>query len=235
VSWHLPDGETFASSLVPHLSTNVSVEQGGRSGTDEPTVLVTGPTSARFDVDLRGAGWVVGLKFHPGAFPAVTGRPARELLDQTVPAGGVLAPDVVDALLTAAAAPDPDAVADGCVAAVRPLLGTADPAWTEARDLVRLIELDESVTTTADLAERSGRSERSLQRLFAQWIGLPPKQVVLRYRLQNVVAALDEDSGESIADLAARLGFFDQAHLTREFTAFVGISPGAYRAGDAVR
>ncbi len=235
VAWDLPPGETYASSLVAHLSTNVSVEHGTRPEATRAEVVVTGPPTRRFDVDLRGSGWVVGVKLHPGAFTGVTGVSARDLLDRTVPADGIVPEGVVEALGEAVRSPDSDAVAAACGRAVEPLLEGADPGWTEARDLVRLVETDDSVTTTAALVERSGRSERSLQRLFARYVGPPPKQVVLRYRLQNVVAALDEGTAETLADLAARLGFYDQAHLAREFTAFVGIPPAAYRAGDAVR
>ena len=141
----------------------------------------------------------------------------------------------VAAVREATTAGDEDAVTAACVNAVEPLLEQADSVWTRARDLVRLAETDDTVTTTAALAVRAGCSERTLQRLFARYVGPSPKQVVLRYRLQNAVAALDADTAEPLADLAARLGFYDQAHLAREFTAFVGIAPGAYRAGRAWR
>ncbi len=235
VGWELPPGESFASSLVPHLSTNLSVGHGPHAGANADEVVVTGPPTRRFDVDLVGEGWVVGIKLHPGAFTGVTGVPARGLLDATIPARHCLPPSVVDAVREAATAGGADAIAAACTRAVEPLLAGADPVWTRARDLVRLAETDDSVTTTAALADRAGRSERSLQRLFARYVGPSPKQVVLRYRLHNVVAALDADTDEPLADLAARLGFYDQAHLAREFTAFVGIAPGAYRAGRAVR
>jgi AraC-like DNA-binding protein len=235
VRWALAPGESFPSSLVAHLSTNVSVEQGTGPRAHDCEVVVTGPPTRRFDVDLRGTGWVVGLKFHPGAFTGVTRVPARDLLDARISAERCLPPAVIRDVREAAAAGDEDAVAAACVRAVEPLLDSIEPGWTQARDLVRLAETDDTVTTTAALAERAGCSERTLQRLFARYVGPPPKQVVLRYRLQNAVAALDADTDEPLAELASRLGFYDQAHLAREFTAFVGIAPGAYRAGRAFR
>jgi AraC-like DNA-binding protein len=235
VRWALPPGHSFPSSLVAHLSTNVSVEHGTRPGMSAEDVVVTGPPTRRFDVDLRGTGWVVGLKFHHGEFTGMTGVPARNLLDVRVPAERCLPQAFVLGVLGAATAGDEDEVVAACTRAVEPLLTGLDPGWTQARDLVRLAETDDTVTTTSALAERAGCSERTLQRLFARYVGPPPKQVVLRYRLQNAVAALDADSGEPLAELASRLGFYDQAHLAREFTAFVGIAPGAYRAGRAFR
>ncbi len=235
VRWDLRPGEIFASSLVAHLSTNLSVEHDAGTPATDGDVLVTGPPTRRFDVDLRDAGWVVGLKFHPGAFTGVTGMPARDLLDSRLPADRILPATVVAAVREAADCEDEETIAEGCLRAVEPLVERLDPTWRRARDLVRIAETDDTVTTTEALAERAGCSERTLQRLFARYIGPPPKQVVLRYRLQSAVAALDAGSGEPLADLAARLGFYDQAHFAREFAAFVGIAPGAYRVGRAVR
>lgn len=118
---------------------------------------------------------------------------------------------------------------------LHPLLAGADQVWQRAHALVRAIASDTRLTTTTRLTEVAGMSERSLQRLFARYVGPSPKQVIVRYRLQDAVASLAEPRGETLASLATRLGFYDQAHFAREFTAFVGIPPSQYRAGHPVR
>jgi AraC-like DNA-binding protein len=71
-------------------------------------------------------------------------------------------------------------------------------------------------------------TERRLQRLFSEYVGVSPKWVMRRARLHE--AALRADSGEEIdwAALAADLGYSDQSHLTRDFTATLGIPPARY-------
>ena len=65
-------------------------------------------------------------------------------------------------------------------------------------------------------------STRSLQRLFAAYVGLSPKAVLARYRLQDAAASIDAGEVTDLAGLAAELGWFDQAHFSRDFRAVVG-------------
>ena len=51
--------------------------------------------------------------------------------------------------------------------------------------------------------------------------------MLARYRIHDAVTELDPGYDGSLADLAARYGWFDQAHFTREFTDLVGVPPGA--------
>lgn len=79
----------------------------------------------------------------------------------------------------------------------------------------------------ADLASRFALSERSLQRLVTQRCGISPKWLIQRRRLHDAVGALK--SGHlSLSDLAASLGYSDQAHFTHDFKSVTGLTPGAY-------
>jgi transcriptional regulator GlxA family with amidase domain len=71
-------------------------------------------------------------------------------------------------------------------------------------------------------------STRSLQRLFAGYVGLSPKAVLARYRLQDAAASIDAGAVTDLAGLATELGWFDQAHFSRDFRSVVGVTPSAY-------
>ncbi|HSO64586.1 MAG TPA: helix-turn-helix transcriptional regulator, partial [Ornithinibacter sp.] len=68
-----------------------------------------------------------------------------------------------------------------------------------------------------------------LQRLFTHHVGVGPKWVLGRYRMHDAVRELDAGFEGTLTDLAVRYGWSDQAHFTRDFTALVGVTPGAYR------
>lgn len=228
VQWRLPAGASYRSSLVPVPQANLTVESGGssRSGTNAPGVFVTGVVSrALFDVTLTGSGGVVGAKFRPGALTALTGIAAANLRDRVLPAIEVLAgadelldlrpdrPDSVDRLedfLLARAAGD-HAELD-TVGAVVATLEEAAPAMS-----------------AAELADRCEMSLRSLQRLCRHFIGVGPQWLVARARVHAAICRLHAGDYNTLADLAIELGWFDQAHFGRDFTALVGESPGAYR------
>jgi transcriptional regulator GlxA family with amidase domain len=90
------------------------------------------------------------------------------------------------------------------------------------------IVADASLRRVDELALASGMTVRALQRLFAEYVGVSPKWVMRRARLHD--AAARADSGEPVdwAGLAAALGYADQAHLTRDFTATIGVPPTRY-------
>ena len=98
-------------------------------------------------------------------------------------------------------------------------------------DLLALIAemIDDRALVRVDQVAALGAvSVRSLQRLFAAYIGVSPKAVLARYRLQDAVAAIDAGEVDDLAGLAAALGWFDQAHFSRDFRSVVGTTPSAY-------
>lgn len=80
----------------------------------------------------------------------------------------------------------------------------------------------------SDLVEQSGWSARRLTGVFAAEFGMGPKQAARLVRFDAARRRID--AGDAAADVAAVCGFSDQAHLSREFTAFTGYSPSRYTA-----
>ena len=97
--------------------------------------------------------------------------------------------------------------------------------------MVEAIRTDRSVRRVDGFARDHGLTVRRLQRLFLTHVGVDPKWVIRRYRLHE---AIERAAGGTPdwAGLAAELGYSDQAHLVRDFTAVTGVSPGAYAHAD---
>src|SRR4029077_11616383 len=105
-----------------------------------------------------------------------------------------------------------------------------DPLAGQAAALVARITDDPGLRRVDQLAASSGMTPRTLQRLFADYVGVSPKWVMRRARLHE--AAERADGGEPVdwALLATDLGYADQAHLTRDFTVTIGVPPARYAA-----
>ena len=83
--------------------------------------------------------------------------------------------------------------------------------------------------TLAAAAEAVGAGEAHAAHSFVDAFGIAPHAYVLGRRLE---AARDRIlAGQPLADVAAEVGFYDQAHLTRRFRRFLGTTPGQYRDG----
>lgn len=81
----------------------------------------------------------------------------------------------------------------------------------------------------SDVQRDSGYSPRHFIALFRSAVGLTPKHYYRIQRFNAVVQSLASGVNCSLAELATTLGYSDQAHLTREFRDFAGITPTEYR------
>ncbi|HEX3752430.1 MAG TPA: helix-turn-helix domain-containing protein [Streptosporangiaceae bacterium] len=88
--------------------------------------------------------------------------------------------------------------------------------------------------SVADLAEETGWSSRHLDNRFRSEIGLTPKAAarVIRFdRARRMLMRRARDGGPpALADLAAAGGYYDQAHLAREFRGLAGCPPSRWLA-----
>ncbi len=71
-------------------------------------------------------------------------------------------------------------------------------------------------------------SRSSLQRYFLRYLGVSPKQYLLRLRLGKAVDLLANDS-KPIADVAEACGFSDEKYFSRIFKQTYGLSPSDAR------
>ncbi|WP_329279921.1 helix-turn-helix domain-containing protein [Streptomyces sp. NBC_00691] len=259
IDWELP--EPYATHVVPHPSMNIVFQRYGALGAPaadtRASAEVAGIGLGLFTRKLTEAGRVCGIQFRPGGFrpfapawpvAAWTGRrvPLAEVFPDAGTGTGAGAgagagaaeaghPATDPGLLSAVLSPGTDHARVAALDAFLLAHGPApDPAADRAMELVGLIRGDRTVRKVAQLVAATGLSARSLQRLFASHVGVGPKWVILRYRIHEALEraeAADPAGGPDWAALAAELGYSDQAHLVREFTATIGVPPTAYARG----
>ena len=87
--------------------------------------------------------------------------------------------------------------------------------------------------TMAAAAELLGVGPTHLARGFKATFGIAPHAYVVARRLE--VARDRILDGQPLADVATEVGFFDQAHLTRRFKRFLGVTPGRFPKPGEVR
>ncbi|MBA0128219.1 AraC family transcriptional regulator [Haloechinothrix sp. YIM 98757] len=85
-------------------------------------------------------------------------------------------------------------------------------------------------TPVRALAGDVGWSTRHLGERFRREIGLAPKQAARVVRFERASTALRRRPRTALADLAAECGYYDQAHLTHEWRALAGCTPGTWMA-----
>jgi AraC-like DNA-binding protein len=235
IDWDLT--EPFEQRIVPHPAVNVVFQRDG-DGPEHAEVAGVGQELS--SIILSGVGRVSGVQFRPGGFhpfwrrsvAELTGqrRPFTELADQWQPAAAASTSAAPPAGAKQDRAICAGTDAERCRALDALLVGWVprpDPVNDEVMALVEAIRTDRNVRRVDEFAREHGVSVRRLQRLFLAHVGVGPKWVIRRYRLHE---AIERAAGglPDWAGLAAELGYSDQAHLVRDFSAVTGVSPAAY-------
>lgn len=218
VGWHTD--KPHEQQVVPQPRVHVAAEDG--------RLLVHGISREPFVRTLSGVGHTLGAAFHPGGFRPLFGRAVGTLAGTVVPAGELFDLDDRPTAEAIAATEDVPAMVDALESYLLALEPMPDATVLEVRALVSEAEEDRSLRRAEDLAERAAMSLRSLQRLFTEYVGIGPKWVIARFRILDAAAAAHGGDPVDWAALAIELGFTDQAHLTRTFTAVVGTPPATY-------
>ena len=226
IRWDLRGQPPHEQAILPHPNVNLAFEATGAA--------VFGVDTKIFTRRLSGQGKALGIRFRPGGFRPFYSKPMFTLNDGVVPAHRLFGPaaDQACALVMAESAGD-EAMIEAAAGLLRGARPAHDPVAGQVAELTALITRDQGLCRVAQLAQVSGLPERRLQRMFADYVGVSPKWVMRRARLHEAALRAEAGGEASVnwAALAADLGYADQAHLTRDFTATIGVPPTHYAAG----
>ena len=239
---HRPDGsaapaprERVLPTGAPHVVFRFSdaplrIFDGPDSATAREVsgALVGGPRSRFYVRDVRDPAPSVGAQLEPGAAALLFGVAASELAERHTPLAdlwGRAAEEAQSRIAEAKSWHQQLDALESILAAHLPRVRGLHPAVADA--LTRLS--DDDGTEIGALVERSGYSHRFFLSLFRGAVGLTPKVFARIARFQRAVAAL-RDGRASGAQVAAALGYSDQAHFHRDFVSFSGVAPGRYQS-----
>lgn len=210
----VPDGDDHPGLVLPDGCSDLIWEQGVGA-------YVAGPDTGPARTEPRPGTVFVGARFRPAAGGRVLGLPLSELRDRRVPLAELrreLARGLPATLGPAAAAARVVDLTGRLLAA-----STPDPVIDAAASLLR-----DPAVRTEDVAGRVGLSERQFRRRAHAAAGYGPKTLQRILRFQRFVRLLDASAQPpDLAALAARAGYADQPHLTRECAALSGLTPAA--------
>jgi AraC-like DNA-binding protein len=242
--WDLRGEPPYEQAVLPHPNVHLVFEASGAG--------IFGVDRRLFTRSLSGLGLAFGVRFRAGGFRPFWQAPISQLTDRVVPAArmfGSRAEKTRQAIMRSSSngavhggsglrggsdwgggdlGEDNARMAGLAESLLCSLLPERDPVAEQVAALVSRITDDPGLRRVDELSAASGMTARTLQRLFADYVGVSPKWVMRRARLHE--AAERADSGEPVdwAVLASDLGYADQAHLTRDFTVTIGIPPGRY-------
>ncbi|GAA2436174.1 helix-turn-helix domain-containing protein [Streptomyces mauvecolor] len=203
-TWTVADGD--ARPVLPDGCMDLLWCQG--------RLLVAGPDTHAYVPEAAPGTRYAGIRFAPGAGPAVFGVPAHELRDTRVPLDGIWPGAEVRTL------------ADRIGEAARPAAALEAVALAKApcpdpltRAVAHRLAAGRSVRATA---AEAGLGARQLHRRCLDAFGYGPKTLARILRLQRALDLVRR--GMPYAEAALAAGCTDQAHLAREMRALAGMT-----------
>lgn len=222
----LPDG---AMEIVIDLGDRPKRwfrDETGQTGDDFRKAWISGVHGRPIIIEAQPMAEMLVISFTPGGSLPFTGIAAADLTDRVVTLDAALGPSGTSLRDRVLAGRNPQAMfaqAEGWL-----LERSGGPVRRDRliAHLARCIEA--GGRPIGQVVEQTGRSERHVQLLARRWLGVSLKHYARMRRFQRVIGGVAAGAEPDWADLASREGYFDQSHLSHDFAAFAGMSPGAY-------
>jgi len=200
----------------------------------EGTAFFNGITPGKRTFRASGKGTYAGVKFKPGGFHPFWPQVLTTAAESSIPATKLF-PQADSAFCIALLAHENN---QHVVAELESLLRSKQ-AKPDAKialigEIIKTIESDPFECTVVALAAKFHMSERNLQRLFQEYVGIGIKWSIVRARLLAAVGQAHGSTKPNWTSVAADLGYSSQSHLVNDFKRIIGVSPSVYLKSDRV-
>lgn len=233
--WSMSEAPPHASErVVPsgtmELVINLTDHQLAIAGSSPrvPGAIVSGCYSSPFAVDTRLHAALVGVHFKPGGAAGIFGVAAGELANTHVDLEvlwGRQALELRERLYVAASVHERFRILEHALNSW--LERSRDPRGAVKQALV---DLDRPLVDVGRVTQELRLSRRRFIEIFTEDVGMTPKRYARVRRFQRALAAAMASSPPCWAELALACGYFDQAHLCREWAELAGVSPSEFVA-----
>jgi AraC-like DNA-binding protein len=168
---------------------------------------------------------LLGARFKHGAAASLLPYPVKELEQRHVPLEDLLhenARQIFDSVRGGNSPAEQLSRLENSLSSVLLRLKKPDPM---VRKAVKLIAQHQGDLEVSALAQHLGVSRQTVKHKFDQHVGVSPKLYGKLRRFQAVLRRLANLNKPDWTKLAQESGYYDQAHLIREFNHFTGFSP----------
>lgn len=216
----------LSPSLLLFVRGGTALRRGDGGIEPLPRASLCGPyLTHRSSLALPGTVFI-SVMFKPGLFDLAMGFPVTELGDGIIPLESICGQTATDRLLDQV---DTARQIEDAVQAIQRFLldrwtdmprTSFGPAFLHARaQLFRPVK---------DLAAHFGLGERQFERRVRQSFGVPLRELRRMARFGHALARMVSAPVErgDLTRIAQDSGYYDQAHMDREFADFAGLSPG---------
>lgn len=183
----------------------------------------------RFKYSPHTSPVIAGVKFRPGGLYPFLQRPIPKLTTH-IPAT-LFFPAANHRFRNELLCQSDEIIVSMLEALLRSSQPKEDKKLERITKILDTLDSNPTLQTVASVAQTFHMSERSLQLLFQNHVGIGLKWIITRRRLLAAIEHIHEQPHSSWIKIAARLGYSSQSHFTREFKETIGQLPSQYLKG----
>jgi len=228
------------SALILNLRDEPIVIYEDRGGAGfYGTAVFSGARSNCFTIDCNQQERVVGVQFAAGgAFPFFR-MPMSELEDASFDMSDLWGAEAGWVRERVLSAQTPRAMLEELAACLEERLRVSGPRHKGSASenlhpavvyMAGELDICDAPGCVHRVTEKIGMSQRRVAQLFHEQVGVSPKTFHRVRRFQHTLSRLRGVRQVDWADLAVACGYYDQAHLSRDFRQIAGMTPSAYLA-----
>ncbi len=192
--------------------------------------LVSGAHSRYYVIDTLQQASLMGLKFrYGGAYPFL-GDAVNQLQDKHVALKDLWGREAMVLQETVMEAKTPGARLRCLEQALLARLSTTVSPHPAVSFAVSHFVARQGVSSVSTVVGETDLSPRRFIEVFRREVGLPPKLFCRLLRFRQALRLIAFGPRDGLTGLAVDCGYYDQAHLIREFKEFTGLTPTAYLA-----
>ncbi len=218
----VPNG---CAGIIFYRSGDVSFKEIGGS-----LATLAGPTMKTVDLSRQGRAEMIGVQFSELGFRAIFNMPVSLVADRILPLdiiddGGLR--ELQDKVLNA---PDLNSGIDAINAHfIGRLSCVVSDTYNLRRIAASMSVIDSSFArcNTADVADVACLSSKQLSRVFKEYVGLSPAEMIRIRRCNGLIAdirKMAKGQGSTLSDISAHYGYYDLSHMSRELKSICGAS-----------
>ncbi|MCL2199258.1 MAG: helix-turn-helix domain-containing protein [Defluviitaleaceae bacterium] len=213
--------KTAVSAAVPDCCADIlfSFFNGEAEG------FLYGFVTKKDKLKLRPGADYFGVRFRPGFLPECLGVSLTELIDARIPLSDL--PEVAT-LSEKMATMGTEAAFSERMELLFKFFGDKWINHQLLKQFTDLISKKNGICRVNELEDMTLYSTRYINKIFKSNIGVSPKAFSRYVRLQRLIYAMNNQNYSSFSAMAADFGYFDQAHLSKEFKQLTSVTPREY-------
>lgn len=223
-------GEPYYRNDPPGVNPDNTPQRPEDRKESLPQNFLLGPQTKQTLLYSDGFTGFIAARFHPWGLSTFSSPKATDLIDNILPAIRALKPDcsaLVENLQNRSREEKLQLLTSYLETHAPKQL---PPEHQKTRAIAAALQAEHGRQTIAALTKEFRINPRMLERNFLQYIGLPAKLFARILRFNHAKNLIEQNPDIGLAALACETGYTDQAHFSRNFRQFFGLSPARFKA-----